>query len=118
MNAIQIVLTVAAVLWLARYLRRGGGGFAARLLAVAAGLAGIVLVVFPDLSMRLATLFGVTRGVDLVLYLSIVALGFLWLHQAAKVQDLERKVASLVRELALQDGTTKKSVRRPPDDRD
>ena len=112
MKAIQVVLLLAAVLWLARFLRRGGGGFAARLLALAAGLAGIVLVLFPDLSMRLAALFGVTRGVDLVLYLSIVALGFLWLHQAAKVQDLERKLALLVRELALRESSEPGS--RPP----
>lgn len=105
MKIIQIVLALAAILWLARFLRRGGGGFTARLLALTAGLAGIVLVLYPDLSMRLAALFGVTRGVDLVLYLSIVALGFLWLHQAAKIQELERKLSRLVRDLALREGS-------------
>jgi hypothetical protein len=114
MKAIQIVLALAAILWMARFLRRGGGGFAARLLALIAGLAGIVLVLFPDLSMRLAALFGVTRGVDLVLYLSIVALGFLWLHQAAKIQDLERKLALLVRELALREGSGPEAPRPAP----
>jgi hypothetical protein len=101
MNAIQVLLIAAMVLWLASYLARVRAQGFARLVAVAAGLAGILLVAFPGLSVRMAKLVGVTRGVDLVIYLSLVAFGFLWLQMVTRVRDLERKLVELSRQLAL-----------------
>jgi hypothetical protein len=102
MTAIQILLVVAALLWLARYLLhlRSGGG--TRVVAVLAAGTGILLVVFPDLSTRLAGLVGVTRGVDLMIYVTLVAFGFLWLHQAARIRELEARLVDLAREVALE----------------
>ena len=102
MNAIQILLVAAAVLWLASFLARVRTQGLARLAAVVAALGGIVLVVFPNLSSRLARAVGVTRGVDLVIYLSLVAFGFLWLQQATRIRELESRLAELVRRLALE----------------
>ena len=105
MNAIQILLVAAAVLWLARFLARGRTQGLARLAAVLAAIGGIVLVIFPDLSVRVAHFVGVTRGVDLVIYLSLVAFGFLWLQQATRVRELESRLTELVRRLALERST-------------
>ena len=103
MTAIQILLVVAALLWLARYLVHLRSGGATRVLAVLAAGAGILLVVFPELSSRLASLVGVTRGVDLMIYVTLVAFGFLWLHQAARIRELEARLVDLARKVALEE---------------
>ena len=105
MNAIQIFLVAAAFLWLASYLSRVRTQGLTRIVAVIAALGGVLLVVFPALSVRLARLVGVTRGVDLVIYLSLVAFGFLWLQLATRMRELEARLAELVRQLALERAT-------------
>jgi hypothetical protein len=105
MSPIQIVLILAALLWLTRFFRGVGGGSAARALALLAFGGGIVLVAFPELSTKLAAMLGVKRGADLVLYLSIVVLGLLWLNQASRLKEFERKLTQLVRDAALRGGS-------------
>jgi hypothetical protein len=102
MNAIQVLLVAAAFLWLASYLSRVRTLGLTRLLAVLAALGGVVLVLFPTLSTRLAGLFGVTRGVDLVIYVSLVAFGFLWLQLAVRMRGLEDRLVELGRLVALE----------------
>jgi hypothetical protein len=102
MNAIQVLLVAAAILWLTSFLARVRTQGLARVAAVVAALGGIVMVVFPDLSSRLAHLVGVTRGVDLVIYLLLVAFGFIWLQQASRLRELESRLAELVRQQALE----------------
>jgi small membrane protein len=116
MTAIQVILAVAALLWLSRFLKRFRTRGAVRAVAILAALGATSLVLFPNVSVRLAKLFGVARGVDLVIYLGFVALGFLWLHFAARQSDLERKLDDLVRELALrgENGGTPNSPPEPP----
>ena len=101
MNAIQVLLVAAAFLWLASYLSRVRTLGLTRVLAVVAALGGIALVVFPAFSTRLAGLFGVTRGVDLVIYVSLVAFGFLWLQLAVRMRGLEDRLVELARLVAL-----------------
>ena len=101
MNAIQVLLVAAAFLWLVSYLSRVRTLGLTRILAVVAALGGIVLVLFPRLSTRLAGLFGVTRGVDLVIYVSLVAIGFLWLQLAVRMRGLEDRLVELTRVVAL-----------------
>mgnify|MGYP001085870399 CR=1 FL=1 len=115
MNAIQVVLVVALLLWLARYLVRLRTTGGTRLLAIFAALAGITLVVFPELSVVLAHLFGVTRGVDLVIYVTMVAFGFLWLHQAARTRELETRLNDLARQVALDRGLDQTRHGETPD---
>ena len=45
--------------------------------------------------------FGVTRGVDFVFYVSFAAFGFLWLHLAGRIRDLEGRLTDLTRRIAL-----------------
>ena len=65
--------------------------------------AGIFLVVFPDLTNRLAVTLGVGRGADLVFYLFIVAFCYLILLVYAKIKKLEQQLAELARRQALMD---------------
>ena len=49
-----------------------------------------------------AQLVGVGRGVDLLIYVSLIGIGFLMLLLVSKIRDLENKVTLLTREVALQ----------------
>ena len=101
MNAIQVLLVSAVVIWLVRYLVKLRSPAGTRLVAVVAALGGMLLVVFPELSVELARPFGVTRGVDFVFYVAFVAVGFLWLHHAARIRELEGRLTDLARQVAL-----------------
>lgn len=51
---------------------------------------------------KLGQLFGVGRGVDVLVYLSIVFLFYYIFRQNEKVNKLEKQITKLVRELAKQ----------------
>ena len=70
-------------------------------LALWTGMA--VLAIWPDLSQRLAVILGVGRGVDAVLYLSVVGLAYVFFRLYLRMRSLDRQVTLLVRELALRD---------------
>ncbi|NLE53691.1 MAG: DUF2304 domain-containing protein, partial [Lentisphaerae bacterium] len=69
---------------------------------------GMVFVLVPDLSSRLARLVGIGRGTDLILYLFIVFCYLGGLSILAKFRRLERNQTLLVRKLAIA------SVQVPP----
>jgi small membrane protein len=71
------------------------------LVAVVMGLA-LVFTVFPDSSTLLANQLGVGRGVDMVIYLSLIGLSSGLLLLYLRLQQLERKLAEVSRQLALQ----------------
>ena len=74
-------------------LRRAGG-----LLVV---LAGIVAVLWPDLTTIAANAVGVGRGTDLVLYLLVTVFAYVALTTAQKIHRLQDDIRVLTRELAL-----------------
>jgi small membrane protein len=59
------------------------------------------LLVAPELGTRIANMLGVGRGADLVGYVVDVLLAFVALHYYAKFIDLETKVTTLTRAIAL-----------------
>lgn len=61
----------------------------------------IAFVIYPDWSTQVANLLGVGRGVDLITYLGLLALGISVLWLLLKVNRLEDKVTQMVREDAL-----------------
>lgn len=62
-----------------------------------------LIVYFPQLTTELAHLIGVTRGVDAIIYLSIVTLFYLIFRLYLKIAHLNRRVTELVRDDALKD---------------
>ena len=63
---------------------------------------GILTVVLaPSLSARLARLVGIGRGADLVIYGSIVLLFYLVFRNYIQLENIEYKLTTLVREIAL-----------------
>ena len=70
-------------------------------------LAGIGLVASPSLATLIAREFGIGRGADFVFYLSVLAGAVAIASMYRRLERLERELAEVVRQLALQ------GVRRP-----
>jgi hypothetical protein len=60
-----------------------------------------LVVSLPWTTSFLAAKLGVTRGVDLVVYVSILALFYLVFRLTVKIEKLEHNITRLVREVAL-----------------
>jgi len=63
---------------------------------------GLLFIVYPDLTMKLAHVVGIGRGADLIFYLSILFLLFLCFNFYVRFHVLEERMTRVVRELALQ----------------
>jgi hypothetical protein len=106
MTVIQIVLTLFAAfgLWAAvSRFRKGNMGLKQLVLWAVLWAAIVAVVLKPELASEAARRLGVGRGADVVVYLSIVALFYLQFRQFARMEDQERQITKLARELALKD---------------
>ena len=93
-----IALILAHVFW--QHRRRSIRASAAvlwGLLWIAAG----VLVLWPDVSSRLAQVVGIGRGVDLVVYIAILALFYILFRVMVRLEHIERSITDIVRKDAL-----------------
>lgn len=95
------VLLIALLAGLALYLFRLRTTPRDRLLYVVMVGVGVPLVLFPDASNVAAHSVGVGRGADLVFYLFIMFSLFHFATTASRIRQLERNLASLVRDRAL-----------------
>ena len=64
-------------------------------------LLAMAIVAQPDLTSKVAKLFGVGRGADVVVYLALVGLFFLVFRLMIKIEKLNREITKVVREKAL-----------------
>lgn len=71
------------------------------------------VVALPWTTSLLAARLGVTRGVDLVVYVSVIALFYLVFRLTIKIEKLEGNITKLVREIALKDIPTSAVIPRP-----
>ncbi|EHP89187.1 DUF2304 domain-containing protein [Methanotorris formicicus] len=69
----------------------------------------VVVLVFPQTLSCLAGVLGVGRGVDAIIYLSIVVLFYLIYRMYARMEHLEREITKVVREVAIKDRHEPKS---------
>ncbi len=88
---------------------------ATRLFFIAQLAVGAVLVLFPELANYAASLVGVGRGADLLLYLLVLAVYAGGLLVLAKFRRIERQMTDLVRQIALREAETPKPL-TPKDD--
>jgi small membrane protein len=56
---------------------------------------------FPIIPSYIASLFGISRGVDLVVYTSIFVLFFVVFRIYVRIEEQDRKMTQLVREIAI-----------------
>ncbi len=61
-------------------------------------------VLFPGETTRLARLFGIGRGADLVIYVSIIVLFYLIFRAYVLMENLSHQITELVRKIALENG--------------
>ncbi len=101
MKLIQFILIPVFVIAMLIYVRRFRTLLLDRLIAILIGVVAILLVLNPDWTGFLAREFGVGRGTDLMLYLSVTGLGFFCLTLWAKLQDMDARLTQIIRTQAL-----------------
>lgn len=57
----------------------------------------------PQTTDTIAKLVGVGRGVDFIIYISIISLFYLVFRMFVKIEDVEREITKLVRKLAIEE---------------
>jgi len=63
----------------------------------------IITTLKPEITSTLAKEFGIGRGVDAAIYLSIVILFYLVFRLHVYLEDLNHKITQLIREISLQE---------------
>ena len=71
-------------------------------------IGAIVVVLLPSTSVFFANLLGIQRGADFVVYVSIVLIFYLIFKLYVKIDNVEKNVTRLVREIAIKKGKNKK----------
>jgi hypothetical protein len=74
---------------------------------------GVLAVLNPEASNRLAHLVGVGRGADMLLYLTVVAFVFVSLNVYLKFRDLESRLTEVGRAVALLEAELNALMRAP-----
>lgn len=102
MTLIQVILIISLSGILLSYFRWFRNAALDKIFIALILLAGIVFVIFPDLTNKIAHKLGVGRGADLLFYMAIVAFAYTLLLLYSKIGRLEEQLAELVRLQALQ----------------
>jgi hypothetical protein len=101
MTPIQLLLILLALLVLLLYFRRLRTRLVDRLVFIAIVSSGVTLIARPDWATVLAQRLGVGRGADLVAYLGLSGLGFLWLQLYTRQKALDERLTELARKMAI-----------------
>ncbi len=108
----QIILSIFLLFALSRvYLRFRGGDVSLIGFIFWTCLFGsaVLIVLFPSFSGAIARFMGIGRGVDAVIYTSIVLLFYLVFRLYIYLQDIRQEITELVQKLALKENEKKSS---------
>ena len=108
----QILLILAAIGVLLVYFNRLRSRLLDRVLFFVLAVIAVVMVVRPDWANGVAHFLGVGRGADLVVYLGISGLAFLWLGLYTRQREMDVRLTELARRLAILQA--EKPKQRPP----
>ncbi|MEK7084676.1 MAG: DUF2304 family protein [Patescibacteria group bacterium] len=67
-----------------------------------------VIVVWPEITSRLAEIFGIQRGVDVVLYVAVTVIFYVLFRLHIKLEAMNRDVTKVVRKEAIGEEMKKK----------
>jgi hypothetical protein len=101
MRPIQLLLILLSVIMVFFYFRRLRSRLLDRLVFFALITVGVAFVARPDWSQAAADFLGVGRGADLVLYLGISGLAFLWLGLYSRQREMDVRLTELARRLSI-----------------
>lgn len=75
-------------------------------------IAALVGVILPKTTTKIASIFGVGRGVDVIVYISLALLFYLIFRMYVMIEDLRHEITYLVREIALQSFSRKNTRKK------
>lgn len=101
MNLIQFILVPFAGFLVFFFLKKTRSPLMGRVLVLAFGVLGALMVIFPNIAQSCAKFVGVGRGVDLVFYLGFCGVGLICILLFAKCRGLEEKLTELTRKVAI-----------------
>ncbi len=64
-----------------------------------------VVIASPSISDKAARIIGIQRGVDAIIYISIIAIFYLVFRLYIKVSEVEREITRLVRAIAIKEAS-------------
>jgi len=67
----------------------------------------LVLIWSPGLTTKIADLIGIGRGVDILIYFSIILLFYSIFHQNSKIDEINKDITKIVREIAKNEASRK-----------
>lgn len=101
MKLFQLIIVPLLVVLIFVFERRLKQQVLLKILFLGVMFGAIFFTIFPDISTPLANYFGIGRGVDLIIYLSLLGLSICCLLLYLKTISLERKLTEFVRKDAL-----------------
>jgi len=101
MQIFRITAILTLVFILASYLQRFRRPALDKIFISLLLLTGILFIIYPELTTRLAHFLGIGRGADLIFYLAILGFGYLSVILYAKIKRLEDQLIALIRKQAL-----------------
>ncbi len=116
MTVIKILLVLSALALLLLFLRSHGttrGGAYAKIAITLFLLFAVYAVLRPDDVSWMASVVGVGRGTDLVLYALVVGFGFFAISTYLRFKEMELKYARLARAVALSDAARRYPIPEP-----
>lgn len=103
-----LVVFLALIIYTALFMSKGKISWEEGMLWIIIWLFLLIVVVIPSITTDLARFLGISRGVDLVIYLSILLLLIFDFYLIARIEYLETQLTKLVKEIALRDIKKKK----------
>lgn len=110
----QYVLVAVLLGFAAFVLRLGGLGRSRKAAILAVVAAMLAFSIWPEWSTDAARAVGISRGVDLLFYVSHLALFFLAFVTFLKLKRMEMRMTMLVRQLALEPGRAERTADAAP----
>lgn len=101
MRNIQILLLTMFLVGTVLYFTRNRSRLVDRIFVLTCVFLGVTLVTFPEISDWMASLLGVGRGVDAVMYFMLVFLSYACLQLYAKVRSQDARLVELARWIAI-----------------
>ena len=100
------IISVIAIVWFVLRYMKGKNSFVTVVLWSIFWIFVSVFSIFPHLSTKFASLFGITRGLDFIIILVFVILFYTTLRMYFIVDKLQNDLNKVVKEVALQNELT------------
>lgn len=100
---IIIIISLLAMFLITRRFQKDTLNLGMYLLWLAIWILVIIAAVFPEISIHLASIFGLGRGLDVLYITAIIILFYLLFKLFNRIEDQKKRINKLVSELALQE---------------